>query len=168
MIKNDINSPRCCSVGRLFDAVSAIIDLRVECSFEAQAAMELEALAVDTPTKKGYTFQVEGDEIAVEPIIRAVWNDFKAGVPVFEISASFHLTLSKIIVEMARRLKNKNVALGGGVFQNRVLLGLAEKQLVRSGFKVFYNNNIPINDGGISLGQAYIASLENRKSRIEK
>jgi hydrogenase maturation protein HypF len=169
MIKREINSPKCCSVGRLFDAVAAIINLRTECTFEAQAAMELEALAVDTPTKKGYTFALQGGEIPVEPVIRAVYKDFCSGVPAFEISARFHLTLSRIVLMLAKRFKNKTVALSGGVFQNRFLLGMAEQQLLMAGFKVYYNNTVPINDGGISLGQAYIAATnENRKSRIEK
>ncbi len=160
MIQKNMNSPRCCSVGRLFDAVAAIINLRTECSFEAQAAMEMEALAVDTPTKKGYNFVFKDGIVPVEPIIQAVYADFMAGVPSFEISASFHLTLSRIIIALAEHFNNRTVALSGGVFQNRVLLDLAEKQLLNAGFKVYYNNSAPINDGGISLGQAYIAAKE--------
>ena len=171
MMDKNVNSPLCSSMGRLFDAVAALIGLRYEVSFEAQAAMELESLAIDNPVKKGYNFEVvfnyDGSAVPspavinVKPVIEGILRDISNGADKSAISARFHLTVSDIIVELAGTFGKaygiKDVILSGGVFQNRVLTRLSIERLEREGFRVHYNTIVPPNDGGISLGQAYIA-----------
>lgn len=176
MIKTGINSPSCCSVGRLFDGIAAIAGLRESVTFEAQAAMELEARAVaaatrgglDFRSKKVYTFEILSrhkngpDVVTIDGIIRGVWEDVLAGKETSAVSMAFHATLAEVIVALAERFGKKHgirdVALSGGVFQNRLLLSLALRRLGAAGFRTHFNRIVPANDGGISLGQAWVAS----------
>ncbi|OGS19668.1 MAG: carbamoyltransferase HypF [Elusimicrobia bacterium RIFOXYA2_FULL_50_26] len=182
MIGKRFNSPLTCSVGRLFDGVAAIIGIRDEVSFEAQAAMEMETLAIDFPVKKGYNFKIKnqgGDKplvVSTTEIVRQLWAEKKAGMTPAHISARFHVTIAEITRELALRFRAErqinDIALSGGVFQNRLLLGLVLSRLLREGFAVHYNRLVPPNDGGISLGQAWIGkqhvsgnTRENNKHR---
>ncbi|MFC1501322.1 carbamoyltransferase HypF [Elusimicrobiota bacterium] len=168
IIENRINSLECCSVGRIFDAVAAILGLRNEVSYEAQAAMELEVLAVDKKVKKGYNFSLfnQNDDasniVSIDEMFGEICSDKNNGLPLPLISAKFHLTMAKIVEKLAKKAKKEfkveSVILSGGVFQNRVLLTLVDNMLKKAGFKVYWNNLVPPNDGGISLGQAWIAS----------
>ncbi|MFH1368158.1 MAG: hypothetical protein ABII64_03425 [Elusimicrobiota bacterium] len=170
MAAKGINSPLCCSAGRLFDAVAAIIGLKNEVSFEAQAAIELESLAIDTVVKKGYNLKILGlvasrqspVKIPTTELIRQIWKDKISGVSNKVISAKFHLTLAEIILALSKRFGKKygvkDIALSGGCFQNRVLLSLAKEKLESAGFKVHYNQAVSVNDGCISLGQAWLAA----------
>jgi hydrogenase maturation protein HypF len=159
----------------LFDAVACIIGLRKEVSFEAQAAIELESLAIDKPVKKGYNFDIvlnkTGDSVVEpalinsKPVLEGILKDLSSGVDTGVISAKFHLGVAQLICDLARLFGKKtgikDVALSGGVFQNKVLLELAVKGLERSGFRAHFNTLVPPNDGGISLGQAYLAAISN-------
>ena len=93
----------------------------------------------------------------IEAIVRDVLNARDTA----EISGAFHKTISQITVDLCRKLRDKydinQVALSGGVFQNRLLLGLTIDSLEADGFCVYTNSKVPANDGGISLGQAAIA-----------
>lgn len=178
IIDKGVNSPLTSSVGRLFDAVAAVIGLRSEVSFEAQAAMELESLAVDNSVRKGYNFEVFFDKkgssgpavIGTERILEGVLKDVNKGVSRGLVSARFHYTLSDIIVYLAkyfgRRTGIRDAALSGGVFQNRLLLRLSAERLVKEGFRVHFNTLVPANDGGIALGQAWVAY--NKKIKIQR
>lgn len=173
MIKAGLNSPLSSSAGRLFDAVSSMLGLRDEITFEAEAAMDLEFIAdVTGPmAKTPYDFSFVnignsgGDSgpmrVDTAPIIRGAVNDLDAGVEKGVISARFHYTLSEIILNAANILKHgtgiKDVVLTGGVFQNALLFSMATKRLSGAGFKVWYNERYPTNDGGVSLGQAICA-----------
>lgn len=172
MASKGVNSPECCSAGRLFDAVAAMIGLKNEVSFEAQAAIELESLAVDTTVRKGYNIYDKHETrssklekpliIPLKLLIQQIWEDKKAGVSNKTISAKFHLTLAEIILSLSKRFGKeygiKDIALSGGCFQNRILLSLAKDKLEKSGFKVHFNTLVPANDGGISLGQSYLTA----------
>jgi hydrogenase maturation protein HypF len=162
-----INSPLTSSAGRLFDAVSALAGVRGEIDYEAQAAIELEMQAPDKIDKaESYPFSIveEGMRVVkLGELFSAVVRDVRNQVPVPVISLKFHHTVAEIVAAMckliARESGIKQVALSGGVFQNRLLLRLATAALQRGGFSVLTHHLVPCNDGGISLGQAVVANF---------
>lgn len=164
MISKQINSPSTSSLGRFFDGIAAIIGIRNYVVFEGQAAMELEMLAGKS-IKESYNFEwISGDmhKVLLQPIVCAVVDDMKKGVHPSNISGKFHATIIKLFSELCEVIRKESglnrIALSGGVFQNSIILtGLMEK-LEEKGFQVFTHTQVPANDGGISLGQAMVAS----------
>lgn len=162
MIASETNCPQTSSMGRLFDAISALLGVRSTVNYEGQAAIELEAIA-DGGVYDSYHFAVEqGGIIRSESVIAAVIDDLLNGKAVSEISGKFHLAVAKLIVEMASQIRDghglNRVALSGGVFQNRLLLNSAVELLRNENFEVYTHRRVPTNDGGISFGQAAIAN----------
>lgn len=164
MIERRINAVDTSAVGRLFDAVAAIVGVRDEVNFEAQAAIELEVCAADG-VEAVYPFQIIGDDpwqIDVRPMIEQVVGDVLAGKSTGWISAAFHNTISAIVVELCQRLQLdeglNRVCLSGGTFQNVRFTERTVRELRVRGFEVFLHSKVPPNDGGISLGQAVIAN----------
>ncbi len=166
MIRSDISCPKSSSLGRLFDAVAALIGIRFVNAFEGQAAMELEQIA-DISEEKSYTFSIEEDakikRIDFSPMIREICLDIRNEVPAPTISMKFHRTAASALVGMAglARQRSNAVCLSGGSFQNEILLSLVKKMLVDEGFAVYTHSLVPPNDGGIALGQAAIAAHVN-------
>jgi hydrogenase maturation protein HypF len=162
MLEREINAPRTSSVGRLFDAVSALCGVRSEVNYEAQAAIELEALA-DRAERGAYVFEVNGGNIQTAALIRAIVSDLRSGVAVPVISARFHNGLAEVILRVCARIRAEqglgSVALSGGVWQNMLLLERTVGGLREAGFRVHQHHKIPANDGGVSLGQAMIAGM---------
>ena len=160
-IQRGLNSPLTSSMGRLFDAVSALLGICSEVTYEGQAAIELEAAAAG-PTDRTYDFDIIEDEIDVRPMIRQIVEEIGRGMPVGDISSTFHSTVAEMVIRVCRSLRDETglnrVALSGGVFQNMLLLGMTLERLKSSGFEVFRHSAVPCNDGGISLGQAAIAA----------
>ncbi len=156
--------PLTSSVGRLFDAVSALLGIRNEVNYEAQAAIELEMTA-DRSCNQSYgeDFLSGGVPFKVDSagIFHMVVEDIINGLPVPFISAKFHNTIAGVIASACETLREAQginiVALSGGVFQNVFLLERAIYLLSRKGFEVFRHSRVPTNDGGISLGQAVVA-----------
>lgn len=158
----------CCqssSMGRLFDAVAAIIGLRDEITYDAQAAIELEVIAEPMITDSyGYQIEAKAEPLVISHngIIRGIVEDMDSGVEIGHISAKFHNTViaatAKCICRLGDKTGIKDVILSGGVFENQyLLLGLMHK-LKALGFKVYHNQRVPINDGGMSFGQAAVAA----------
>jgi len=165
-IRRGLNSPLTSSGGRLFDAVSALAGVRGEIDYEAQAAIELEMLAPDEVSEsESYPFSIVEHQgmrvVKLGELFSAVVQDVRNQTPVPIISLKFHHSVAEIIAEMCRLIQKEvginQVALSGGVFQNRLLLRLAIAALQREGFNVLTHHLVPCNDGGISLGQAVIA-----------
>jgi hydrogenase maturation protein HypF len=160
-----LNAPLTSSAGRLFDAVASLLGLRDRVDFEAQAAMELEAMAIPEADR---VYSVDLDEkdgrtvVQTLDIVRGVVEDLLAGIGAEQIGSRFHATLADVIVRTCGRLRERSgldrVALSGGVFQNVELLRLAVDGLGRSGFQVYTHHQVPPNDGGLALGQAAIAA----------
>ena len=157
------------SMGRLFDAVASLAGIRHEVEYEAQAAIELEGLARGVDANGGYRFvMVPGahtDAPATAdpaPVIRAIVSDMRAGLPAALIAARFHDAVAALIVTLARQSRAdtglSTVALGGGVFQNALLLTAAIAALEKDSFDVLHPHLLPPNDGGISLGQILIGA----------
>jgi hydrogenase maturation protein HypF len=165
-----LNAPPTSSAGRLFDAVASLLGLRDRVDFEAQAAMELEALSESEPDRVYAVGLPERDSrIIVETpdIVRGVVEDLLVGTPTEQIGSRFHATLADVIVRGCWRVRERSglerVALSGGVFQNILLLRLAVAGLRRSGFRVYTHRRVPPNDGGLALGQAAIAARTLRE-----
>lgn len=161
MIKKGVNAPLTSSAGRLFDAVSSLIDLRHRISYEGQAAMELEWLCGGRLSDRGYPFVVD-ESVDTRPLIRAVQEDVDGGMEPTEIARRFHRTVVSILEAVCERLREAHglsrVVLSGGVFQNALLTESTVPALERRGFDVYRHRTVPPNDGGISLGQIAIAS----------
>jgi hydrogenase maturation protein HypF len=165
-LKQGVNSPLTSSAGRLFDAVSALAGVRQEIDYEAQAAIELEMLAPDEVSEsESYPFSIVEHQgmrvVKLGELFSAVVQDVRNQTPVPIISLKFHHSMAEIIAEMCRLIEQEvgiaQVALSGGVFQNRLLLRLAIAALQKEGFNVLTHHLVPCNDGGTSLGQAVIA-----------
>ncbi len=164
MLARRLNCVDTSSCGRLFDAVSSIVGVRHEVTFEGQAAIELEMVA-DSSVERAYPYAItEGDvaQLDMRLMIEAIMRDLSLGITAGEISAAFHNTLAAAIAEVCRRIREaeklSRVCLSGGTFQNMFLLQRAAAGLRGSGFEVFLHTKVPPNDGGIALGQAVIAN----------
>jgi hydrogenase maturation protein HypF len=162
------------SAGRLFDAVSAIAGVCREISYEAQAAIELESL-VACRAERTYPVVIrEAEGLIVEPgpIVLAVLEDRLAGVDPREIAEVFHATVVDLCVRAATRIASERgldaVALSGGVFQNRFLLRELIGALETVGLRPLVHRDVPTNDGGVSLGQAVVASEAARSGRPDQ
>jgi hydrogenase maturation protein HypF len=145
------------SMGRLFDAVAALLGLRQTVTYEGQAAIELEALASQSTGDSVYDVSFGAAEFDVAPMWPAMIAALRRGVGRDEIAAKFHRTVAKVILHYSIRSGSERIALTGGVFQNVYLLRLAVDLLVKNGFTVLTSRLLPPNDGGIALGQAVIA-----------
>ena len=164
------SSPSTTSAGRLFDAVAALLGGRQHVSYEAQAAIELEALArtiarAEAPTYEG-CIATNGEVLDPAPLISALLADLDAGVDRALIAAGFHEAFGQATVTLAARIAAEHgldtIALTGGVFQNARLTEVVESGLRAEGFGVLVHALIPPNDGGISVGQAAIAAFSRQ------
>jgi hydrogenase maturation protein HypF len=168
MIERSVNSPMTSSCGRLFDAVAAACGLRYKVGYEGQAAMQLEALldSLDQTLENFYTFKIEEneeiDQIDWKPMFISLQKDLQNGLPVAEISWKFHKGLVEILLKLALKYRKEynlnRIVLSGGCFQNKFLSESMIARLAQNKFEVFYHTLVPPNDGGLSLGQAYIGT----------
>ncbi len=165
-LSKKINTNTTSSAGRMFDAVSSILGLCHFNDFEGQAAMKMEFIAEAHKTEYKYNYSLnlcpDTDLSSIiidwEQMIISIIDDLKAKTHAGIISAKFHNTLTDIIVSVANYFKLKNVVLTGGCFQNKYLLESAIIHLKKEGFRPYYNQMIPSNDGGLALGQIIGAS----------
>lgn len=182
MLTNGINAPLTSSVGRLFDAVASLTNVRQIVRYEGQAAMELEFLAAGINAAEqdrigNYEFTMASipnskfadlnSAILVEwaLLINGILDDCSHKTPMSHISAKFHNTLAEIIIAVAKHAGSERVVLSGGCFQNRYLTERAVTRLREEGFRPYWHQRIPPNDGGIALGQiaAYLRSMKGNK-----
>ena len=160
-----INTPLTTSMGRLFDAVSALIGVRQIASYEGQAAIELENLC-DSAETTAYQIELEGEEIPVKPLLEQIYRDWHSNIPVPIISARFHNGLAQCILEICQQIRVETslstVAFSGGVWQNITLLTKTLALLRQAGFSPLLHRQVPTNDGGICLGQMMIAAYARK------
>ena len=173
-VAGSATAPISTSAGRLFDAVASLTGVAHVSTFEAEAAMRLEALAisagalsaVDAPDVK-----FAGDPAILDTVqlVRTLVGERRRGVPTALLAAMFHESLARgianVCVRLGAELGVQRVALSGGVFQNGLLLSRVEHLLRERDLFVYTNHQVPANDGGISLGQALIAASQNREVR---
>ncbi len=174
MVTTGMSSPFTSSAGRLFDAVAAMCGVRLEVSYEGQAAIEFEALA-DPGAAEPYPFALQQiPPVVMNPqaAILAVLADLRAGVPVSTISARFHAGLARVTVEAcvlaAERADIGLAVLSGGVFQNRLLLELTAAGLEEAGVRVLVAERLPCNDGQIAFGQVAVAAARAAAGSIAR
>ena len=173
MLKKNINCFTTSSAGRLFDAVSSLLNICQSSTYEGQAAMMLEFIA-DKQINNYYNFDIiEKERLIVnwQPMFEQMFIDLEKEIPASEISAKFHNTLAEIIATLAKRTSQKNILLTGGCFQNVFLLEKTIDRLTENGFILHWNQIIPTNDGGISFGQAVLANhfiIKNKQSKLVK
>ncbi len=178
-IERRFNAPLTSSVGRLFDAVAAIVGVRHRVSFDGQAAIELESLATDAVPAGRYSFEIvtvpEGDPPATALIVdtRPIVSEVAAQarrVDAAVIARRFHSTLVEIVAQVCGRLADQTglaaVVLSGGVFQNALLSGETAARLARDGFRVYQHRRVPAGDGGLCLGQLAVAAAWQRSGSI--
>jgi hydrogenase maturation protein HypF len=161
MLQRRFNSPSTSSVGRLFDVVASLVNLRQQMRFEGQPAMELEFALDGFVTEKSYRLPL----ITRRPSLLLDWSlminsilaDVNGDVSVTEISAKFHNALAEAVIEIAKRFDQSRVALSGGCFQNRYLTERVVTRLRAEKFQPYWHQRVPANDGGIALGQIFAA-----------
>ncbi len=163
VISKRINAPRTSSVGRWFDVVAALTGVCRFSSFEGQAAMALEWSAASARSVASpYPFDMsreDGLSVAnLGPALLAVIADRRAGKTTGEIAARFHHTLAAVAMAQVREQTEKTVVLSGGCFQNRYLTELCINSLRAAGYITYWHQLVPPNDGGLSLGQAWVAA----------
>jgi hydrogenase maturation protein HypF len=153
LIQKQVRTFETTSMGRLFDAAAALLGFIREVSFEGQAAMWLEYIALAATVRDTYPFP----ELDFRPLLAAAAHDRKRGRSIGEIARAFHCGVARGLCDAARRLCDANsidtVVLSGGVFQNELLLQEV-KSLMPPPIQIWTNAAVPPNDGGISLGQA--------------
>lgn len=189
-LRSGVNTPLTSSAGRLFDAVSSLLGLRFEAGYEGQAAIALETAARRHYTSAGrlpepgetpgWVEHLTGPApspgaaapftLPIAPIGHAVAADAAAGLAAPAIAARFHHAFAWITASAAERVATAHgldtVALGGGVFQNMLLLELLSAQLEHRGLRVLVHRKVPTNDGGLCLGQAETTAALLRSGRL--
>jgi len=164
MLETDFNLAFTSSLGRLFDAIAAILGVTREITFEAQAAMQLEYLATDR-TVMSYPAEIRHEDggFVIDPaeIIWGVATDIKRGLRTETIASKFHNSIITFSIDTCKKLRQeyniRKVALSGGAFQNRLLLEGLVRELKKNGFAPIFHQKVPYNDGGIALGQVILA-----------
>ena len=164
-LENRFNTVPTSSCGRLFDAASALLGICTRVQYEGQAAIEMET-AADPAVQDCYEYEFNCQsrpyQLGTRGIFEGILRDLERGTPTSVSAGRFHLTMAVMITEVLRKLRDDTglgtVAMSGGVFQNRLLFRLLRQKLAEAGFKVLYHRKVPTNDGGVSLGQVYIAS----------
>ena len=189
MVAKGINSPLTSSLGRLFDAIAALIGLCSEVLYEGQAAIELEMLARPDRGNEAlrvgdlqidvYPLAIGGRQagqqqtmlLQVAPMIRAIVSDIQQEVPLPQIALRFHRSIAELLALAcceAREQSGLNmVALSGGVFQNQLLLEQLLARLEEMAFRVYVNRRVPPNDGGLSFGQLAIAAARLQGDNVQ-
>ncbi|MCL2496718.1 MAG: hypothetical protein FWF04_04820, partial [Clostridiales bacterium] len=178
-IKQGVNAPLACGMGRLFDAVAALAGLQQTVSYEGQAAITLEQ-CLDNEAAGAYSFAIHTNstldthnstlelpssplELDWRPVIAAAAADIAAGQPVGAVSARFHRAVAALCLHIANRFREQyqvqTMALSGGCWQNIWLLEQVTALLSQAGFTVLSNRAVPVNDGGLALGQAAVAAV---------
>jgi hydrogenase maturation protein HypF len=168
MLAKGAHSSLTSSAGRLFDAVASILGLRQRITFEGQAAMELE-FAIQDEISEAYPFEIIADSPAIvdwAPMIAEILIDRQKGESSGRISAKFHNALAEIVLAVARKVGEPRILLTGGCFQNRYLVERSVRRLSDAGFKPYWPQRVPPNDGGIALGQV-IAAARSRLAVAE-
>jgi hydrogenase maturation protein HypF len=179
MMERGVNVPLTSSLGRLFDAVAAVVLGRRVVDYEAQAAIELEGIAVDEPDDvPGYALEFAGGDWAVREPMRIsaalLWRELvkelRDGVSKAKIAARFHAGVAEGFVKAAVLARNatgvNQIVLSGGCMHNRRLARLLRMKLEAEGFEVFQHRNVSPGDGGLSYGQVAVAATMLSQSKL--
>ncbi len=174
MMEQGINSPLTSSCGRLFDAVAALVGIRRQVNYEAQAAIELEMAIGNSCDESAYPFDLvpegQGWIMDTRSLFETLLRDIAGGVTAGDVSRRFHNGLVEVLAEVVSRLREQSglerACLSGGTFQNVYLFERLCAHLRKSGFQVFVHSEVPAGDGGLSLGQALVAARSLNQPRV--
>ena len=199
-INNNINSIESSSMGRLFDAVSALIGIKQENTYEGECAIMLENAAAEALDKKlqpwdmDFKINIKPQDqsnvenadsqgnineivdsalrftVSAEKVFERLIKGINENISKESMALGFHLAVARLIKRSAMLIRDESgvnqVALSGGVFQNKILMEEGLRLLRDEGFEVYYNISVPPNDGGLSLGQAYIGMQHIRSKSV--
>ncbi|MEN8221714.1 MAG: carbamoyltransferase HypF [Acidobacteriota bacterium] len=166
LIEKNINSPLCCSAGRLFDGVSSLLGFSQSISTEAEAAQLLEEAALRSDTNLAFPMDVKEEEgkpmiIRIRALVMELWDKLSSGVHPDDLARAFHNSIAGVTIQMALKLRSSSgintAVLSGGVFHNRILLTDILTGLEAEGFEVLLPKELPFNDGSIAYGQIAVA-----------
>jgi hydrogenase maturation protein HypF len=176
MIERGINAPLTSSLGRLFDAVAAVVLNRRTVDYEAQAAIELEGIAIDEPDENiGYSIELgeigrsasKAIVVNTAPLWVELVRDLQAGTDRHRIAARFHAAVAHVFFRIACAARTRTgittVAMSGGAMHNRRMSRQLSQMLGREGFEVFQHRRVSPGDGGLSYGQAIVAAAQLRR-----
>ena len=173
-LQQGLHHHRCSSIGRLFDAVAALLGLHQICSFEAQAAMSLEGIAATAldagASKDHYHLVLERQELEGlwewdwEPLLNNLLNDLEQGRPKPQTALAFHAGLAEAAVDLALVERQNRLLLAGGCFQNKVLLELSANALTEAGIQALWCQQLPSNDVSLPIGQLLAIPTESPSS----
>ncbi|HEX7507073.1 MAG TPA: carbamoyltransferase HypF, partial [Polyangia bacterium] len=167
MLRQRLNTPTTTSAGRLFDAFASLLNLRQVASYEGQGAMELEFALTGTKEDNSYPYVIYGHGETLwldwEPAVRAVLTEPALAPSI--ASARFHNTLVDMAMDVVARVGERNVVLSGGCFQNRSLTERMVSRLLGAGYRPYWHQRVPPNDGGIALGQIMAAQLQGESRK---
>ena len=167
-LANNINSIRSTSMGRLFDGISSLIGIQHENTYEGECAIMMENYAAKAINEgvSPYEMKFDIDSLNIfspKSVLQSIIKGKQEGASKEAMALGFHKAVAELILECSLRIRKKEdinqVALSGGVFQNKILMEKTLDLLRKEGFEAYYNISVPPNDGGISLGQAYIGKL---------
>lgn len=157
-IENNINTVLSSSMGRLFDAVCALLDIKHYNNYEGECACALESAAKKAEKEYRLISSLDPKDILIQ-----IKNAMKVSTSE-ELALGFHMMICRLIAEISEKYRNKyginQIALSGGVFNNRIITASTISILEEKGFSVYINERVPCGDGGIALGQAYLSGLE--------
>lgn len=160
MLQKELNTPWTSSAGRLFDAISALLNLVQISTFEGQAAMAVEFALEHISTDEVYPSVIHQGIFDWSTMVEEIIADIEQKTSGAMVSAKFHNTMVEVILQFARQWKQKRVVLSGGCFQNRYFSDRTIARLQAEGFQPYWHRHIPPNDGGIAVGQAIIAASQ--------
>ena len=157
MLEKNINCPETSSAGRLFDAAAGLLHIQAVTDYEGQAAMKLESLVTQTEIfQQGWN--IKNNQLDFLPLLETLIDcDQTTGANVFH--GTLIAALSQWLVQNAMRQNIDTIVLAGGCFLNQVLTSGLPKELMQKGLTVKLARQAPVNDGGLSLGQAWIAGI---------
>ena len=168
LLDRQLTTGLCCvstsSMGRLFDAVASLAGVCHRAGYDAQAAMELEAVARGAGSPRGYRFAVDDDQLDAGPVLAEAAADVLAGAPAGVVAARFQQGVVDLVATVLERLRDETglevVTLSGGVFLNAYLTSACARALAARGFEVLRHHTVPASDAGLALGQ--VAVLAHR------
>ncbi len=153
MFQRQINTPKTSSLGRLFDGVYALSGHMQNLGYEGESGLMLETLSNKSSSDASYSFKPQNGVIEYRDMICQILQEKNRE----KNAKKFISAISKIVIEISSEYPELPVVLSGGVFQNKVLVMQITKELRKLNKKYYMQNKTPLNDGGISLGQAYFA-----------
>jgi len=150
MWQKGLNSPLTSSIGRLFDAIASFANILHTQSYEGQTGLQCEK-NYDEKINEAFTYEITDNQIDIKKMIKEIVLESNPKV----ICSKFINTLVNIILDITNNYKELPLVLSGGVFQNKTLLEILIDKLEKEGKEFYYSKKIPLNDGGISIGQIY-------------